>query len=287
MDKNTKGSAGPLSFLSGNRKIGVSTEEKKEGHFGSMFSAMRWTIMISLLLWWFPFVCQVLAGYVGGRRTGSPAKGMVAALMSAIIMIGVTTVISSGAIGGFDFLNTEPSVAIEALGMDFPLLGTILGWMLLFLQGALGTVTGTTSMMVNIYIITVVFGLIGGIVADMRKREAAHGAPKDGGRIFMPRSLAAYVLGKKLGYENFDDRLSIQRSKVPEQKVVTVHRSSLVRKPTAVSEPTTVSVEVSPAVQQAEDRESPFAGLIHREEKNDPEKERARHSSSKDDTQYV
>ncbi|MDR0778820.1 MAG: hypothetical protein LBE48_05240 [Methanomassiliicoccaceae archaeon] len=288
VDKNNKGSVGHLSFLGGSRKIGVGAEKKKESLFGTMFSAMRWTIMISMLLWWFPFACQVLAGYIGGRKAGSSAKGMVSALLSALILIGVTVVISSGFIGGFDFLNTEPSEAIAALGMDFPLLGTVLEWMLLFLQGAMGTVTGTTSMKLNIYIITVVFGLIGGITAELRARETARKTPEEeGGRRFMPRSLAAYVRGKKLGFENFDDRLSMQQSKAQEQpKIVTVHRS-LVRRPTAVSEPAAIPAEVSPAVQEAEERESPFAGLIHRAEKNDPEKERVRHSNSKDDTQYV
>ncbi|MDR0791119.1 MAG: hypothetical protein LBE47_01100, partial [Methanomassiliicoccaceae archaeon] len=274
MDKNKKESAGLLSFLGGKRDIGVSAEKKKEGLFGNIFSAMRWTIMISMLLWWFPFVCQAAAGYVGGRKAGSPARGMVAALLSALILIGAIMLISNLG-GGFDFLNTEPSEAIAALGMDFPLLGTVLGGMLYFMQGALGTVTGTTSMQVNIYIITVVFGMIGGITAELRAKEAARSAPEEGGRRFMPRSLAAYVRGKKLGYENFDDRLSMQQSKVPEQKIVTVHRSSLVRRSTAISEPAAIPAEVSPAVQQAEERESPFSGLIHRAEKNDPEKERA------------
>jgi hypothetical protein len=287
VDKKSKGSAGHLSFLGGNRKISVGAEKKKESLFGTMFSAMRWTIMISMLLWFIPFVSQALAGYIGGRKAGSSAKGMVSALLSALVLIGVTIVISSGLIGGFDFLHTEPSEAIAALGLDFPLLGALLGAILKFTQGALGTVTGTTSMMVNIYIVTVVFGLIGGITAELHARETARKTPEEGGRRFMPRSLAAYVRGKKLGFENFDDRLSMQQSKAKEQpKIVTVHRS-LVRKPTAISEPAPAPAEVSPAVQQAEERESPFAGLIHRAEKNDPEKERVRHSSSNDDMRYV
>jgi hypothetical protein len=90
-----------------------------------------------------------------------------------------------------------------------------------------------------------------------------------------------------LGYGNFDDRISIQQSKAPEQKVVVVHRS-LARKASAREEPKALpAADVPQAAKEAEERESPFAGLIHRAEKNDPEKERARHSNSKEEMEYV
>ncbi|MDR0334621.1 MAG: hypothetical protein LBH69_01880 [Methanomassiliicoccaceae archaeon] len=283
-------SAGILSFLGGNRKVSTGAEEKKESLFANLGSALRITILLSMLLWWIPLIGQALAGYVGGRRAGTPARGMVVTLFSVMLLMGVATVISSGLIGGFDFLNMEPHELVAAIGMDFPLLGTLFSWMLLFLQNALGIVTGTTSMKLNIYIITVVFGFAGGTLADLHTREAKKAAPTEGGRIFIPRSLAAYVKGKKLGFENFDDRLSIQQSKVPEQqKIVTVHRSSLVRGVTAREEPKAIAAgaDVPAAVQEAEGRESPFAGLIHRAEKNDPEKERIRHHDPADDMEYV
>ena len=284
--KDTCDSAGIDSFL-GARKIGACAEEKKESTFSNMFGAIRWTLLISMLLWWIPILSQALAGYVGGRKAGTPARGMVATLMCALALIGMVMVFSSGMIGGFDFLNTEPSEAVAALGIDFPILGTLFGWILAFLQGAFSIVLGSTSMKVSIYIITVVFGMIGGITADMHSKEVARNAAEDGKRVYMPRSLAAYVHGKKLGFDNFDDRLSMQRSKVPEQKIVTVHKT-LVRRSSAREEPIALpAAETPPSVAEAEERESPFAGLIHRAEKNDPEKERSRYGASKDETEYI
>jgi hypothetical protein len=282
--------AGLLSFLGGKRKISAGAEDKKESLFGNIFGAIRWTLMLSMLLWWIPLIGQALAGYVGGRVAGTPARGMVATLMAALALIGVMMVISSGLIGGFDFLNTEPGELIVAVGMDFPLLGWLLTGILMFMQGFFSVFGATTSMKINVYIITVAFGLIGGILADRHAKEAAKASSENGGR-FMPRSLAAYLKGKKLGYENFDDRLSMEQSKVPEQKIVTVHKT-MVRKTTAREEPAALpagagAVTETVAVQEAEQRESPFAGLIHRAEKNDPEKERVRHSNSKEDMEYV
>jgi hypothetical protein len=285
---NAGDSAGILSFLGGKRKVGADAGEKKESVFANLGAAIRITLLLSMLLWWIPLLGHGIAGYVGGRRAGTPARGMIVTLASVMVLMGVAAAISSGFIGGFDFLNTEPSELVSAIGMDFPLLGTLFSWMLLFLQSALGMVTGTTSMKLNIYIITVVFGLAGGTLADLHAKEVAKGTPSDGGRMFIPRSLAAYVKGKKLGFENFDDRLSIQQSKVPEQpKIVTVHRS-LVRGMTAREEPKAIAAaEVPVAVQEAEQRESPFAGLIHRAEKNDPEKERVRRHDPAEDMEYV
>jgi len=283
---NAGDSAGLLSFLGGNRKIGTGAEEKKDTIFGKMGSAIRYTLLISMLLWWIPIFGQAFAGYVGGRKAGTPARGMVATLVSVLILLAIVTFVGSYAISGLDFLTAEPGELVSAIGMDFPLIGWLMTLILTYIQMFFAMITGTTSMKLNIYIITVVFGLIGGVLAEQHSKEAANKAPGEGGKVYVPRSLAAYVQGKKLGFGSFDDRLSIQQSKVPEQKVITVHRT-LVRKETARDEPKALpEAAPTPAVQQAEQRESPFAGLIHRAERNDPEKERVRHSSS-EDLEYV
>jgi hypothetical protein len=240
-----------------------------------------------MLLWWIPFIGQAVAGYVGGRKAGTAVRGMIAAGVSAMVLIGIVMVLSAGIIGGFDFLNSEPHDLVASAGTDFPIIGPILALILTYMQGLFFLVAGTTSMKIPIYVITVIFGMVGGALAEQHAKEVARSAPEEGSRSFMPRSLAAYVTGKKLGFENFDDRISIQQSKVPETKVVTVQRS-LVRKVTAREEPiAAVAAETTVAVQNAEQRESPFAGLIHRAEKNDPEKERVRHNNSQEDLEYV
>ena len=281
-------SAGILPFLGSKRKIsGGSAEEKKESIFSNLGSALRWTFMLSMLLWWVPFIGQAAAGYIGGRKAGTPARGMVVAGVIALALIGITMVLGAGIIGGFDFLNTDPAALVAAMEMDFPIIGTLLAFLLMFMQGISSTVIGTTSLKIPIYIITVVFGFIGGAVAEMHKKEAAQSIPAESRQTFIPRSLAAHNQGKTLGFGNFDDRISIQQAKIPEQKVVTVYRSAA-RKVTAREEPISLPpAETTPAVKEAEERESPFAGLIHRAEKNDPERERVRNSAPKDDLEYV
>src|SRR2546426_8292739 len=50
------------------------------GHFHhrapySMWSAMKYVLALSLLLWWLPTIGQMIAGYIGGRRAGGPWRG--------------------------------------------------------------------------------------------------------------------------------------------------------------------------------------------------------------------
>ncbi|MCL2607539.1 MAG: hypothetical protein FWD92_03150 [Methanomassiliicoccaceae archaeon] len=284
MGKGAENSDGLLSFLGGNRKVGVNAGEKKESVFSNIGSAIRYTLLLSMLFWWLPIIGQAIAGYVGGRVGGSPAKGMVATLMSVMIVMGAIAILSSGIIRGFGFLLADPEQTAASIGEMSAVLGSLLTTLLTFLQGFFDTMGLTTSMMINIYIITVVFGMVGGVISSQRSKEAKRSAPVE--RVFMPRSLAAYVHGKKLGFEDFDDRLSIQRSKVPERRVVVCN--SLVRSSVAREEPKAISAGSVPvAAQEAEQRESPFTGLIHRAEKNDPEKERTRHSLTREDMEYV
>jgi len=284
---NAGDSAGLLSFLGGKRRIGTGAEEKKETIFGRMGGAIRYTLLISMLLWWIPIFGQAFAGYVGGRKAGTPATGMVATLLSVLVLLAIVTLLGMYALGGLDFLTADPGEMVAAIGADFPVVGWLMTGIMTYLQAFFGMITGTTSMKLNIYIITVVFGLIGGVLAEQHAKEAAKRTPGEGEKVYVPRSLAAYVQGKKLGFGSFDDRLAIQQSKAPEQKIVTVHRT-LVRKETSREEPKALpEAAPTPAVQQAEQRESPFAGLIHRAERNDPEKERVRHSSSQEDLEYV
>src|SRR5207249_9995249 len=58
----------------------------------SFWSSSRIILILSFLLWWIPPAGPMIAGYVGGRRAGSPIKAVIAALMPvfAIYIANVT-----------------------------------------------------------------------------------------------------------------------------------------------------------------------------------------------------
>src|SRR2546422_6965012 len=53
------------------------------GHFRhhptySLWGAVKYILVLSVLLWWLPTIGQMIAGYIGGRRAGGQWRGVVA-----------------------------------------------------------------------------------------------------------------------------------------------------------------------------------------------------------------
>src|SRR3989442_14427825 len=80
--RNTKARA--RSHTPGVSRIEVDNEAgrfHREGPPFSFWSSSRVILILSFLLWWIQPAGPMIAGYVGGRRAGSPIKGVIAALM--------------------------------------------------------------------------------------------------------------------------------------------------------------------------------------------------------------
>src|SRR5207245_9527029 len=72
------------SHTPGGHRIEVDNEAgrfHREGPPCSFWSSSRVILILSFLLWWIQPAGPMIAGYVGGRRAGSPIKGVIAALM--------------------------------------------------------------------------------------------------------------------------------------------------------------------------------------------------------------
>jgi hypothetical protein len=52
----------------------------------SVASASIWIVGLSVLLGWIPVIGPAIAGYVGGRKAGSPGRGLVAGVIPAILL---------------------------------------------------------------------------------------------------------------------------------------------------------------------------------------------------------
>src|SRR5437667_124878 len=74
----------PQSHRPGVYRIEVDGEAGRfhgDGAPFSFWSSSRIILILSFLLWWIPPAGPMIAGYVGGRRAGSPIKAVIAALM--------------------------------------------------------------------------------------------------------------------------------------------------------------------------------------------------------------
>ena len=164
-------------------------EDREIDRFGdtkvaySFWSAAKYTFILSLLLWWLPIFGQMIAGYVGGRRAGTPNKGMLAALVPVIAIFALFSLADMGylpsTINGTGLSSGE---LVGAIAVEIPILEPYLNFIMNYLSSFLDAIQTTTSLRLDSYIITVAFAYVGGILADQTRKEmefvARHGAPK-------------------------------------------------------------------------------------------------------------
>ncbi|MEM2944330.1 MAG: hypothetical protein QXN93_00165 [Methanomassiliicoccales archaeon] len=149
----------------------------------SFWSAVKYIFILSFLLWWLPILGQMIAGYVGGRRAGSPWKGALAALLPLAIIFALTSAIDAGwiptTIGG---INITPGAIMGVLASSVPFLDSYINFASLYLNSFVSLLQSTISFRLDSYIITIAFAYIGGIIADQTRREmeyvSRHGGPR-------------------------------------------------------------------------------------------------------------
>ena len=83
------------------------TDEKKPG---SIVSAIIWMFLISLLLFWLPFIGPLIAGIIGGKKAGGVGSAVIAVFLPGIVF-GVALFAMSATIVGIPLIG-----AIAAAG---------------------------------------------------------------------------------------------------------------------------------------------------------------------------
>jgi hypothetical protein len=148
----------------------------------SFWSSVRYTFILSLLLWWLPIFGQMIAGYVGGRRAGSPWRGVAAALIPVMIIFAIMAAIEAGWIPTVFFgIDFAPAALLGAIAAHLPLVEPYLNFTLMYFSSFLDAIQTTTSLRLDSYIITVAFAYIGGILSDQTRREMEY-VSKSGGQ---------------------------------------------------------------------------------------------------------
>jgi len=158
-------------------KRGTTVRKIKE--FGKItydfWSGVKYIVVLSAILWWIPLFGPMLAGYVGGRRTGGPKKGILASIFGLGI-IGVVYYLLSY---GYVYLALESVLEypdkIIALATSHSFLGPYLEffhqyWVTFFDRIWAGVPFGSNS-----YILTIIFAYIGGIISYEKRKEFTDG----------------------------------------------------------------------------------------------------------------
>jgi hypothetical protein len=146
----------------------------------SFWSAVKYISILTILLWWLPIFGQMIAGYVGGRRAGTPGKAVIAAMIPLIAIFAITLAFDSGLLPSYvNGVAINPQALFSNIENTVPFIGPYLTFVTMYIGNLMGAVQSITLLRVDNYIVTVAFAYIGGIIADQTRRElefvASHG----------------------------------------------------------------------------------------------------------------
>src|SRR5213083_616107 len=116
--RRSRGRPRPRAHHPGVYRIEVDNEVGRfhgDGAPFSFWSSSRVILILCFLLWWIQPAGPMIAGYVGGRRAGSPIKAVIAALMPiAAIYIANAAYAHNFAAHQIDFVASLPMVVSDA-----------------------------------------------------------------------------------------------------------------------------------------------------------------------------
>lgn len=95
----------------------------------SVVGASVWMLVISLLLFWLPFVGPLLGGIVGGRKAGGVMRGILAALVPAFV-VGALLLVLATVLTGLPLIGMVAAAGgtvLVAAQVGPMILGAILG----------------------------------------------------------------------------------------------------------------------------------------------------------------
>ena len=146
-----------------------SKDIKKKKVYG-FWPGLKYTVILSVLLFWMPPFGQMIAGYVGGRKAGTPVKGFFATLLPVIMVFAIYGFIRVGILPGLDTIWTRGFDTISSVAIGIPLIGPIMDFSLHYL-GFFSSYIGMGSAWLAPYVLTLLFGYAGGVMSLHHKRE--------------------------------------------------------------------------------------------------------------------
>jgi len=138
----------------------------------SFWSASKYVLILSLMLWWLPMFGQMIAGYVGGRRAGGPWKGVAASIIPVVGLYVVMTGFDSGFLPSHVFgVAIAPAAIGASLSSNIPLISPYIQFSSEYLGSFVEALAGSSPYGINTYVLTVAFAYVGGVLAEQNRRE--------------------------------------------------------------------------------------------------------------------
>jgi hypothetical protein len=136
------------------------------------WSAVKYGSILMFLLWWIPIFGPMIAGYVAGRRAGSPIKGIFAVSIPLSIVFFVATMVTIKIVPTVWFgIDLAPEAIFGELAKAMPIFGPLADFTTGYLQSFIGTIQGSSGVRLDFFILAIAFAYIGGAMALQSLRE--------------------------------------------------------------------------------------------------------------------
>lgn len=194
--------------VAGTKKSGDSGRSVYS-EFYHLRSGIFTSTILSLILWWVPFLGPIMAGFMGGRKGGSLLRGALTGAISCVLVVAI----AAGLNYGLTTLLTTYSAEISSFSVD-------LYEKSLELKAYFDTlvVLNGTSISVDLapYSLVLALSIIGGVYADQSREETKVIASlaADYNKAPVPRSMKAYAENRQMGFTAYEDytRMSVNVS---------------------------------------------------------------------------
>ncbi len=148
----------------------------------SIWSAAKYILMISLMLYWLPLVGQMIGGFIGGRRAGSPWRAIIAAMLPVLVLYGLSSALTTGLIPiRFQNATLLTYMLIKDALEKLPIAAPYISFATTYVGSFIDELRTAASFKVGNYLLTIAFAYIGGILSDQSRRELEYvsrfGAP--------------------------------------------------------------------------------------------------------------
>ena len=181
------------------------------------WSAVKYGSVLMFLLWWIPIFGPMIAGYVAGRRAGTPLKGIFAMSVPLAVVFFVATMVSIKVIPTFWFgVDMGPEAIFGALASAMPVFGPFANFTTGYLESFIGTIQGTSGVRVDFYILGIAFAYIGGAMALQSLQEMQY-VVKHGGDHGMHVHVGDPKSKRKKGLWMFGSHDGEKKSKIAEE----------------------------------------------------------------------
>ncbi len=149
------------------------------------WSGVKYIIVLSALLWWLPLFGPMLAGYVGGRRTGGPKKGLFAAIVGLIVVASAYYIISHALLPASVSGTLMAPASIVVMISEIEIIAPYASFMELYWGSFFTSVLGGLPYSPNSYILTAIFAYIGGVITVDKEREILRAENKESPNIMI------------------------------------------------------------------------------------------------------